>query len=58
MKWIEWVEPYDESNDPVYLRIAATTAIAAMKRMHPYASDQDALEEFIVVNWATEVDIP
>lgn len=58
MIWIEWVEPFVES-DPVYLRVSRETAIkyakdGAAKHGHTYATDEDALMDFIIVNWARE----
>ena len=54
--WIEWVEPFIDS-DPVYMRVLPETAIksarhAAIFRGHYYATDEDALEDFIAVHWA------
>ena len=51
--WVEWIEPFGPNNEPVYLSVPATTAIAVMKHVHGYTSNEEALEEFIVVNWAT-----
>lgn len=57
MIWVEWVEPFVES-DPVYLRVSKETAIrfakaAAAKNGHTYATDEDAFMDFIVENWAS-----
>ena len=51
--WIDWVEPFGPNNEPVYLRVLASTAIADMKTRWPYTDDQKALDDFIVVRWAT-----
>lgn len=50
--WVEWIEPFGPDNEPVYMRVPETTAIAIMKQQHPYATDADALDDFIVVHWA------
>jgi hypothetical protein len=60
--WIEWVEPFGPNNEPVYMRVSESTAIAAIKavaakRGHVYADDNDALEDFIAVNWATRLSV-
>lgn len=57
MTWIEWVEPF-EDNDPVYMRVSRETAIKRQVRLgktlgKPYLSEKDALDDFIVVNWAS-----
>ena len=57
MSWIEWIELYGPNNEPVFMRVKDTTAIAAMKEAHPELTDEEALEEFTVVNWATKYDI-
>lgn len=58
-KWIEWVEPFSPSNEPVYCRVTPEVAIecakASAKQAKPdfvYASDQEALDDFIIVHWA------
>lgn len=62
-KWIEWVEPMGkEVVEPVYLRTRDTTAIKvqrviANKKGYTYESDQRALEDFITVNWAKEIEL-
>jgi hypothetical protein len=58
--WIEWIEPFGPNNEPVYCRVPTSTAIAvakyiAAKQGHMYESDQDALDDFIIVHWATIV---
>ena len=55
MSWIEWVEPFGPNNEPVYMRVEESTAIAVMKKMHPELADQEALEDFIVVHWAAKL---
>lgn len=61
-EWVEWVEPYYES-EPVVMRVRAKAAIFAQKfvaesRGHAYADDQTALDDFMAVNWATIVRYP
>jgi hypothetical protein len=51
-KWVEWIEPFGPNNEPVYLRVEASTAIAVMKEIHPELTDDHALESFIVMHWA------
>lgn len=51
--WVEWCEPFGPNNEPVYMRVRKSVAIARMKQVHPELSDERALDEFLVVNWAT-----
>ena len=61
-RWIEWIEPFGPNNEPVYMRVPASTAIAVAKKNWNtpghvyYENDQDALDDFMVVNWASFVD--
>ncbi len=56
-RWVEWIEPFGPNNEPVYLSVPETTAIACMKdsakrRGKFYLSDEQALDDFVVVHWA------
>ncbi len=53
--WIEWIEPFGPDNEPVYMRVTPETAIDVIKKAHPELTDDQALDEFIVVNWASKV---
>jgi hypothetical protein len=53
MRWVEWVEPFGPNNEPVYMRVADKTAIAVMKSLHKYESDEKAFEDFVTVHWAS-----
>jgi hypothetical protein len=53
--WLEWVEPFGKDNGPVYMRVSPKTAISHIKQIHPELSDEQALNEFIVVYWANVV---
>lgn len=57
IRWIEWVEPFGPNFEPVYKRATTETVIAFMKEYHPELTDEEALYEFMVVNWAYEVGI-
>jgi hypothetical protein len=63
MKWVEWIEPFGVNNEPVYMRVLPEVAIAVQKkcveqsnlknnRQFSYSSDEQALDDFMVVNWA------
>jgi len=54
-EWVEWIEPFGDTNGHVYMRVTKQQAIAAMKKAHPGLTDEQALDEFIVVNWASLV---
>jgi hypothetical protein len=59
-KYVEWVEPHygpEELPVDVFLRCTIAHAInfarnTAEKLGHSYASDEDALDDFIVTHWA------
>lgn len=53
-RWIEWVEPFSAAEVPVYMRMKGKDAAKAMMAMHPEyeLNELQALEEFMVVNWA------
>lgn len=63
VKWVEWVDPVNKKNDPVYCRVRPRVAIqcskeAALISGHVYANDQDAFEDFVVVNWGYIIPKP
>lgn len=55
MMWVEWVEPFSKwtDSDAVYMRVSAETATKFMQRTHGIEDPDQALAEFVVVNWAT-----
>lgn len=58
--WVEWVEPFGPNFEPVYLRTLASTAVMVQKRAaafhgHKYENDELALEDFMIINWASAV---
>ena len=55
MIWVEWVVLFSKysGSDAVYMRVSKETAIKFMQAVHPDLSPERALEEFIVVNWAS-----
>lgn len=58
---IEWAEPWGNYDAPCFVRVTKKDAIAQQKynaslKNHVYASDEEALIDFIVVNWATVVE--
>lgn len=58
-QWIEWAEPWGLKDEPVFMRVRPEVAIAKMKASFPERnySDEGALDEFIVVNWAQVIEI-
>lgn len=60
--WVEWIEPFFNS-EPVYMRIPVKTAIAYQhERLRinsngkkQYKSDEEALQDFLFINWAVIV---
>lgn len=62
-RWLEWVTLAGVGSDPLFERVSEETAIkmqkkAALASGHTYASDQEALYDFIAVNWAVYVNPP
>lgn len=63
-RWITWIEPWGPNSEPVYSFAPESTAIAfqksarSSKTNNPYRSDADALDDFMVVNWATFTEKP
>lgn len=57
MIWVQWVEPFNKSSDPVFMRISKETAINTMKEIHPdvYENDEEAFLYFVAVHWASVV---
>lgn len=56
--WIEWVEQFGPNDEPVYMKASREAVIAHQKvvgkRMgKPYPDDESALDDFIVVHWAS-----
>lgn len=62
-RWVEWEEPYDNTGHVLVLRIPEEAAIitaraTAASRGYIYDSDEQALEDFLVVHWGRVVNIP
>ena len=61
ISWVEWIEPFietDAGTEPVYCRVSVKAAVAraqlvAREMGHEYTSDQEALDDFVAVHWAT-----
>jgi hypothetical protein len=55
-KWYEWVEPVSEAAHPLYMHAPARTCMALFREAHPgrEITDELALDNFIVIYWATE----
>ena len=59
--WVEWVEPFGPNFEPVYMRTLASTAVMVQKKAaavhgHVYENDTQALEDFVIVNWASCIE--
>jgi len=62
-KYVCWVDPFGPNCDPVYTFAEPSTVIkiqraVAEKSGFDYPSDDAALDDFLVVHWASLVDIP
>lgn len=63
-RWVTWVEPGVPSGLPVYSFASEVTAIAMQKEValtvnnYTYKTDQDALADFMAVNWASFTEKP
>ena len=59
-KWVEWIEPFGPNNEPVYMRVPKSTAIAQAKAAAHQAglddlTDEQLFENFKVVHWASSM---
>lgn len=57
-QWVEWEEPFDNTGHILVLRVPVEAAIitaraTAASRGYIYENDEQALEDFMVVHWAT-----
>lgn len=51
--FIEWVEPLGRGSEPVYMRARASDVAKVARALEPrYESDQQAVEDFMVIHWA------
>lgn len=63
MKYVEWIEPYDNETDTTLIcRLTVEDAIKA-QRHHAFAqkgfvyeTEQQALDDFVTVHWAKIVE--
>jgi hypothetical protein len=54
---IEWIDPLGDGSEACYHQAHARDIAATRRRQHPqYDSDESALEDFMVVHWATIPD--
>ena len=58
MRWITWVEPFAPSNEAVYCTISEKTAVEVQRSIHEYETDEQALEDFMIVHWARFCNSP
>jgi deoxyribodipyrimidine photolyase len=49
---VEWVEPFMDGH-AVTLSVTEEAAVAMQRELHEYESAAEALDDFVVVNWAT-----
>lgn len=55
--WIDWIEPFDsEAKYTLYCRLSEQDVIRFQREREPrYTSDEQAVEDFMVIHWATRV---
>jgi hypothetical protein len=54
---VEWVDPLSDGTEPCYHQAYARDIAATRRRHEPrYESDEVALEDFMIVHWATIPD--
>lgn len=60
--WVEWIQPINTHGDVMYCRCSIASAIntqkLAVKDKFTFKDDEDALEDFMVVNWACFIPNP
>ena len=59
MRYLEYCEPYEDGTNVI--RVTVEEAIKRIKetanhRGYTYSNDEDALQDFIAVNWASYED--
>jgi len=64
MRYVEWCEPWDgdDFTPNLVCRLSVEDAILVQKRSakskgHEYETDEQALDDFKAIYWATEVEI-
>jgi hypothetical protein len=62
---VEWVEPFNQNADPVFCRVSEETAVATQRQAalsrnpsNVYATDEQALDDFMTVRWAVFCEAP
>lgn len=60
-QWVEWIEPFGPSNEPVFMRVPRSTAIASARAAAHQAlrydlTDDQLFNDFMVVHWAEFCD--
>ena len=58
-KYVEWVEPYSDGAETLFLRMSFADIASARRRAEPrYESDEQAVEDFLIVHWGKIVELP
>lgn len=59
-RWVTWVDPYGKLSRPCHSFMRANDAAAEYMAAHPERpyNEHTALEDFMVVNWASFCDPP
>lgn len=57
-RWITWIEPWGPNSEPIYCYAPESTVVKWAKKYHPESNDAEALDDFMVVNWATFTEKP
>lgn len=59
VRWIEWIEPFGDGNEAVIMRALPSDVAAVQRKREPrYETDEQAIDDFMVVHWAQYVDYP
>lgn len=52
-RWVTWVEPWGPNQEAIYCCAPASACIAWYQKYHKDLTDEQALDDFMVVNWAS-----
>ena len=58
-KWVEWSEPWGSTGFEVVSRMRWKDVATVQRLREPrYESDEQAVDDFLVVHWARIVELP
>lgn len=56
-QYVEWVEPYGDGAEAVIMQMSCEDVAKWQRRREPrYTSDQEAIDDFVVVHWGKIIE--